>query len=237
MNFGNPERPEIMGQFVGCIAGIRAACLALDYPVVSGNVSLYNETNGTGVLPTPAIGGVGLLADASKSVGLAFRADETIVLIGETAGHLGASLYLREIAGREDGPPPPVDLAAERRNGDFVRSEIAAGRIAACHDVSDGGLLVALAEMAIAGGIGAALTLERLDPAYLFGEDQARYVLTTRDPDAVLAAAAKAKVPARRLGTTGGAALTVSAGDAISVDELRRINEAWLPGYMSEGTP
>ncbi|MDB5405116.1 MAG: purL [Rhodospirillales bacterium] len=238
MNFGNPERPEIMGQFVGCIAGIRAACLALDYPVVSGNVSLYNETNGTGVLPTPAIGGVGLLADAATSVGLAFRAaSEAIILIGETAGHLGASLYLREIAGREDGPPPPVDLAAERRNGDFVRGEIQAGRIAACHDLSDGGLLVALAEMAVAGGIGAEVTPARRDLAYLFGEDQARYLVTTRTPEAVLEAAAKVGVPAYRLGTTGGAALTVSPADAISVEELRRVNEAWLPGYMAAGAP
>src|SRR5258708_37200483 len=158
MNFGNPERPEIMGQFVGCIEGMRAACLALDYPVVYGNVSLYNETNGTGILPTPAIGGVGLLADAATSIGLAFRQDsQTIILIGETRGHLGASLYLREIAGREDGAPPPVDLAAERRNGDAVRAEILAGRVSACHDVSDGGLLVALAEMAMAGGIGASV--------------------------------------------------------------------------------
>jgi phosphoribosylformylglycinamidine synthase II len=234
MNFGNPERPEIMGQFVGCIAGIRAACLALDYPVVSGNVSLYNETNGTGVLPTPAIGGVGLLADAATSIGLGFRSEgETIILIGETAGHLGASLYLREVAGREDGPPPPVDLAAERRNGDFVRGEILAGRIAACHDLSDGGLLVGLAEMAIAGGIGAAVTPERLDVSYLFGEDQARYLLATTLPEEVLAAAALAGVPAHRLGTTGGAALTVSPANAISLEELRRLNEAWLPGYMT----
>jgi phosphoribosylformylglycinamidine synthase II len=235
MNFGNPERPEIMGQFVGCIAGIRAACLALDYPVVSGNVSLYNETNGTGVLPTPAIGGVGLIADAAKSVGLAFRAaGETIILIGETAGHLGASLFLREVAGREDGPPPPVDLAAERRNGDFVRSEIAAGRVAACHDIGDGGLLVALAEMAMAGGIGAEIAPPRRDVAYLFGEDQARYLLATTRPDEVLAAAAKTGVPAYRLGTTGGASLTVSSTSAISVEELRRLNETWLPSYMTE---
>jgi phosphoribosylformylglycinamidine synthase II len=238
MNFGNPERPEIMGQFVGCIAGIRAACLALDYPVVSGNVSLYNETNGTGVLPTPAIGGVGLLADAGKSVGLAFRAaGEAIVLIGVTAGHLGASLYLREVAGREDGPPPPVDLAAERRNGDFVRSQIALRRVTACHDLSDGGLLVALAEMALAGGIGAAVAPDRLDAGYLFGEDQARYLLATAMPEEVLAAASEAGVPCCRLGTTGGAALTVSPTDAISVEELRRVNEAWLPSYMMGDTP
>src|SRR5438876_3241635 len=156
MNFGNPEKPEIMGEFVGCIEGMRAACLALDYPVVSGNVSLYNETSGKAILPTPVIGGVGLIDDVSRCVGIGLdQPDLALVLIGTTLGHLGASLYLREIEGREEGPPPPVDLAAERRNGDFVRGQIQAGRIGACHDLSDGGLLVALAEMAMAGGGGA----------------------------------------------------------------------------------
>ncbi len=186
MNFGNPERPEIMGQFVGAIEGMREACLALDYPVVSGNVSLYNETSGRAILPTPVIGGVGLIADARGAVDLALKADgNSLILIGETRGHLGASLYLREIEGSEAGPPPPVDLAAERRNGDFVRAEIGAGRVAACHDVSDGGLLVALAEMAMAGGRGVALDPLPSDLpciAYLFGEDQARYLIETADP-------------------------------------------------------
>ena len=120
MNFGNPERPEIMGQFVGAIEGMREACLALAYPVVSGNVSLYNETSGRAILPTPVIGGVGLIADAGTAVDLALKHDgDSVILIGDTSGHLGASLYLREIEGREAGPPPPVDLAAERCNGDF----------------------------------------------------------------------------------------------------------------------
>ena len=152
MNFGNPQRPEIMGQFAGCIEGIRKACLALDYPVVSGNVSFYNETNGKGILPTPVIGGVGLVADVARIVSIAFKAEgQAIVLMGETKGHLGCSLYLREILGREEGPPPPVDLAAERRIGDFVRGRIEAGELTACHDLADGGLLVAVAEMALAG--------------------------------------------------------------------------------------
>jgi phosphoribosylformylglycinamidine synthase len=233
MNFGNPERPEIMGQFAGCIEGMRAACLALDYPVVSGNVSLYNETNGTGILPTPTIGGVGILADASRSVGLALtHPGDTLILVGTTQGHLGCSLYLREVLGREDGAPPPVDLAAERRNGGFVRAEIAAGRIAACHDVSDGGLLVAIAEMAMAGGIGATLSCpDRSD--FLFGEDQARYVLATAAPEVVLAAAKTAGVPALTLGRVGGDQLTLAGGNAISVTELLRLNEAWLPNYMA----
>src|SRR4029450_13236261 len=144
------------GQFVGCLRGIAEACKALDFPVVSGNVSLYNETNGRGILPTPTIGGVGLLDDFTKSATLAFkRAGEAILLIGDTQGWLGQSIYLRDICGSEEGAPPPVDLAAERRNGDVVRGMIHAGTATAVHDVSDGGLLVALAEMAIGGGIGA----------------------------------------------------------------------------------
>src|SRR5438309_2924966 len=190
MNFGNPERPEIMGQFVGAVEGMREACLALAYPVVSGNVSLYNETSGRAILPTPVIGGVGLIADAGTAVDLALKHDgDSVILIGDTTGHLGASLYLREIEGREEGPPPPVDLAAERRNGDFVRGQIAAGQVAACHDISDGGLLVAVAEMAMAGGHGVAFDpapAGRPTHAWLFGEDQARYLVETAAPDPVL---------------------------------------------------
>ena len=238
MNFGNPERPEIMGQFVGAIEGMREACLALDYPVVSGNVSLYNETSGRAILPTPVIGGVGLIADAGTAVDLVLKRDgNAAVLIGDTSGHLGASSYLREIEGREAGPPPPVDLAAERRNGDFVRAMIQGGFVAACHDLSDGGLLVALAEMAIAGLRGLALDplpTELPFHAYLFGEDQARYLIEVEDAQAVLQAAETAGVPARIVGVVGGASLTLPGGGAISVDALKATNEAWLPGYMAQ---
>ena len=235
MNFGNPERPAIMGQFVGAIKGMRKACLALNYPVVSGNVSLYNETNGQGILPTPTIGGVGILKDADKRVDLALKnAGDTLVLIGKTAGWVGASLYLREIEGREEGAPPPVDLKAEKRNGDFVRKLIQAGRVNACHDLADGGLLVALAEMALAGKRGADLAVKAADNAFWFGEDQARYLLATAKPETVLAAAKKAKVPALRIGTVGQApALTLNGGVLISLEALRAANEAWLPDYMS----
>ena len=239
MNFGNPERPEIMGQFVGAIEGVREACLALAYPVVSGNVSLYNETNGSAILPTPVIGGVGLIADARHAIDLALKRDgDALILIGSTSGHLGCSLYLREIEGNESGPPPPVDLAAERRNGDFIRSEIRAGRVAACHDLSDGGLFAAIAEMAMAGGRG--IVLESLPEdlprdAYLFGEDQARYLIETQDPDAVLDAARAAGVPALVIGVVGGVSLTLPGAGAISVDALKAANEAWLPGYMAPG--
>src|SRR5499425_2218759 len=159
LNFGNPERPEIMGQLVGCIRGIAEACSVLEFPVVSGNVSLYNETNGRAILPTPSIGGVGVLDDFKRSATLAFkRAGETILLVGETTGWLGQCLYLREICGREEGAPPPVDLTEERENGDFVRAVILDGIATAAHDISDGGLLVAIAEMAMASSIGAELS-------------------------------------------------------------------------------
>ena len=237
MNFGNPQKPQIMGQFVGCIEGMRAACLALDYPVVSGNVSLYNETNGQGILPTPAIGGVGLIEDVAKAVDLRFKAEgEAVILIGRTQGHLGASLFLREITGSEEGAPPPVDLAAERANGDFVRGRILDGAVTSCHDLSDGGLLVALVEMAMAGGRGVKIeALPRNLPlhAAYFGEDQARYLLTTKEPDALLAAAKSAGVKALRIGTTGGTTLAGPGLGSIPVAELVRINAEWLPRYMS----
>src|SRR3546814_4516917 len=137
MNCGKPEKPRIMGQFGGAIQGMAEACRTLDFPVVSGNVSLYNETSGEAILPTPAIGGVGILQDLDRRATVPFKGeDEAIVLVGETRGHVGASLYLREIHGREDGAPPPVDLAAERRNGEFVRGLIRSGAVATCHDLS-----------------------------------------------------------------------------------------------------
>ena len=236
LNFGNPEKPESMGQLVGAIKGIGEACRALDYPIVSGNVSLYNETNGVGILPTPAIGGVGLLDDVTTSATLAFkRAGEAIFLIGETRGHLGQSIYLREIDGREEGAPPPVDLAAEKRNGDFVRGLIASGTATAVHDLSDGGLAVAVAEMAMASGIGAAIDTLPAGPAHavLFGEDQARYLVTVAPGgDAALQTAAKAaSVPLLKVGTTGGDALTV-AGASVAVSALKAAHEGWFPAYM-----
>ncbi len=242
MNFGNPERPGIMGQFVQCIEGMREACLALDFPVVSGNVSFYNETNGRGIFPTPAIGAVGLIADIAKTMTPGFKGEgEAIILIGETAGHLGCSLYLRQIEGIEDGAPPAVDLAAERRNGDFVRSLIEKGAISACHDVSDGGLLVSVAEMSLDSGIGAAIEYPAPTPdksaptldSWLFGEDQGRYIIAALSAEIVLAVASEAGVPASRIGTTGGEALTLNGAETISLRELREARESWLPVYMA----
>ncbi len=231
MNFANPEKPRIMGQFAAAIRGIAAACVALDFPVVSGNVSLYNETEGNPILPTPAIGGLGVLENAAQAVGYALPPGLDLVLIGTTEGWLGQSLWLREIAGREEGAPPPVDLATERRHGDFVRGQILAGHVAACHDVADGGLLIAVAEMALAGDTG--VTLEQGgDAAFWYGEDQGRYVLATAHAAGLLARAASAGIPARRIGSSGGASLTLPDGDTISVAELRRLHEAFLPGWM-----
>ena len=239
LNFGNPERRAIMSQLVGCINGIGAAARALDFPVVSGNVSLYNETDGRAILPTPTIGGVGVLDDFTKSMTLAFKAEgEGILLVGETQGWLGQSLYLRSVCGREEGAPPPVDLAAERRHGDFVRGLISEGLVSAAHDVSDGGLLIALAEMAIASGIGAVL-----EPppglaahAFWFGEDQARYVVTAKDAERVTARARAAKIPIVRLGATGGRALALPGERPMPIRELTQRFEAWLPGYMAGAT-
>jgi len=238
LNFGNPERPEIMGQFVGCLQGIGEAALALDFPIVSGNVSLYNETQGRGILPTPSIGGVGLIDDVGKSVGVAFAAaGEAIVLVGESRGWLGQSVYLAQTCGREDGAPPPVDLACERRNGDAVRAAILKGAVTACHDLSDGGLAVALAEMAMAAGVGAQIADGPADmPAHgwWFGEDQARYILTCRKADApsILSAFAAAGVPAAAIGETGGDALRLGAERPISLLDLSKAHENWLPDYM-----
>ncbi len=235
MNFGNPEKPEIMGQFAAAIAGMSAACVALDFPVVSGNVSLYNETEGSPIMPTPAIGGLGVLEDAAASVGLALPPGLSLVVIGATAGHLGQSLWLREVAGREAGPPPPVDLAAERRNGDFVRAQILAGQVRACHDASDGGLLVAVAEMALAGTAGARLlpVPNGVAPhAFWFGEDQARYVLAVENAADILAAAAATAVPAALLGVSEAGDLTLPSGDTISLARLRAVHEQTLPSLM-----
>ena len=232
MNFGNPEVPRVMGQFAYAIEGMAEACLALDFPVVSGNVSLYNATGADPILPTPAIGAVGLIEDNTKIAKLAFpAAGQAILLVGETKGAVGQSLYLREIHGVETGAPPEVDLAVERRNGDFVRGLILGSGVSACHDVSDGGLLVALAEMAMAGGVGATLELP-LDPAVLFGEDQARYIIVTDAPDPILTRAAAAAVPISRLGVTGGDALLLD-GESIAVAALKSAHEGWLPAFMA----
>jgi phosphoribosylformylglycinamidine synthase len=238
LNYGNPEKPEIMGEIVAGIDGIGEACRALDFPVVSGNCSLYNETQGEGILPTPTIGGVGLIKDVRRMASVAFKsAGDTILLLGNTKGHLGQSIYLREIEGREEGACPPVDLAVEKRNGDFVRAIVEGGHADTIHDVSDGGVLVAVAEMALASDIGAEIAVpEGVDAiAFLFGEDQARYVLAcpTHVANGTLQMAAKYGVPAVILGrTTVIKTLRVKGHGEIALGTLRAAHEGWFPAYM-----
>ncbi len=244
LNFANPQRPEIMGQFVGCLEGMGDACRALDFPIVSGNVSLYNESKATGggsaILPTPAIGAIGLLKDWRKSCTIGFKGTgDAIVVIGDRMGHLGQSLWLREIHGREEGPPPPVDLAAERSAGDFVRLAITNGWLSAVHDVSDGGLAVAVAEMALASGIGA--LVNEPQPfgiaGSFFGEDQGVYVATVDDSACaeLMAAAEKADVVVDLLGRTIRDRLVfeLEEGDwVVPLDTLRTAHEGFFPKLM-----
>ena len=213
LNFGNPEKPQIMGQFVGAIKGIGQACTALDMPIVSGNVSLYNETDGEGILPTPTIGAVGLIADIDTDLiaGTA-REGHVAVLVGETHGHLGQSALLAEVFHREDGDAPRVDLAAEKRTGDFIRANRA--YIKACTDLSDGGLALAAFEMAEAAGVG--VQIEAGDTPTLFGEDQARYLVACNfdEAEALMVAAGKAGVAVASVGKFGGDTVKLGGAEA-----------------------
>lgn len=241
LNFGNPEKPEIMGQFVAAIEGMGEACRVLDFPVVSGNVSLYNETrqpdgSTRAILPTPAIGALGVLEDVTKAVGLSMVDQTDVVLVGETKGELGQSIWLREILGREEGAPPPVDLAVEKRNGDFVRQAILDGTVKACHDIADGGLLVAVAEMVMASRVGCELespTSGIRPEAFWFGEDQARYVVCVEDGAAFCAQAQEHGVPARIMGRACGNDLILPSGVTISPARLSVAHDAFFPALMA----
>ena len=241
MNFGNPERPKIMGQFVGCIKGMKRASLKLDFPVVSGNVSLYNETDGQAILPTPVIGGVGVLENDNDHMTIELKdTGEHVILIGTTLGWLGQSLYLREIFGQEVGQPPPVNLDEEKLNGDFVRKLIQKKQITACHDVSDGGLLVAIAEMAFSAfAKGNKLGIEIMEEchnepcAFYFGEEQARYIVTTTSPTQILDMSLKAGVTAKIIGkTTADGRIILPENCSIAVEDLYKMHDSWFPDYM-----
>jgi phosphoribosylformylglycinamidine synthase subunit PurL len=212
LNFGNPEKPQIMGQLVGAIQGIGEACRALDFPIVSGNVSLYNETDGKGILPTPTIGGVGLVADIADLIAGRPAAGDAAVLIGATLGHLGQSALLAEAFGREEGDAPPVDLDVERRNGEFLLTHRSV--MNAASDLSDGGLALAAFEMAEGAGLG--VTLDSADTAFLFGEDQARYLVACSGANAEKLAAAgyTAGVPVTVVGGFGGDTVTFGKSSA-----------------------
>ena len=212
MNFGNPEKPEIMGQFVGAINGIGQAVAALDMPIVSGNVSLYNETDGTAILPTPTIGAVGLIDASENAITGQAREGHVALLVGATSGHLGQSALLAEAFNRVEGDAPPVDLDAEKRNGDFVRANHAL--IRACSDLSDGGLALAAFELSEAAGVG--VHIESDDMAFLFGEDQARYLIACNfdQAEALMVAAGKASVPIQTVGRFTGDVVRFGASQA-----------------------
>ena len=245
LNFGNPQRPEIMGQIVGCLEGMSEACIALDMPIVSGNVSLYNETkneDGTGsaILPTPAIGAVGVIEDVAKAATIGFKAagEDIVIVFGGKAGHLGQSLWLREIHSRVDGPPPSVNLIEELAVGSFVRDAINNGHVTAVHDVSDGGFIVAVAEMALASGIGATIEIGDAQGAtgWAFGEDQSGYVVTVPDGEEFVRALSARHVTAIIMGETGGNSLTISlqgqSKSDIPLADLRAAHEGFLPRLM-----
>jgi phosphoribosylformylglycinamidine synthase len=238
LNFANPERPEVMGQLIGAIRGMGEACRVLDYPVVSGNVSLYNETNGVGIPPTPAIGGVGLVPDVARMADIRLKnAGELLIVIGRESGHLGQSLYQEAVTGKLEGAPPPVDLADEIKAGRLVRALIREQKVSAVHDVSDGGLIVAIAEMALAGAMGVELfAYEGKLPAHAmwFGEDQGRYVVSVdaMQAEEVVERARLLALPARIVGRTGSDAIALKGEPALPLAELRNAHEAWLPGYM-----
>jgi phosphoribosylformylglycinamidine synthase len=233
-----------MSQLVHAIKGIGEACRVLEFPIVSGNVSLYNETNGQAILPTPTIGGVGLLGDWGKMARIRFAAaDQVILLVGAPEGlgsHIAQSVYMRDVHGRIDGPAPHVDLVHEKKNGDFVRAIITDGLTTAVHDCSSGGLALAVAEMAIASDIGATVeAVEGHNPILTFyGEDQGRYVLTVSQSDleTVKARASAAGVSIAVIGKTGGSTVKLGMARAVEINELRSAHESWFPQFMDGET-
>lgn len=238
LNFGNPERPKIMHQFVRCIEGMAEACEHLDYPVISGNVSLYNETNGNAINPTPVIGGVGILDDYKKAVPLNFE-DEglDVYLVGQHGEHLGQSIFIKDIHNLEKGAAPSVDLALEKKNGTFIQKAAAGKTLKACHDISDGGLLLTLAEMGLLNHIGIKITLDQKedlinDMGFWFGEDQARYVIATDNSDQFEQLAAQHDIEIHKLGKTIKETLEISSETSIDLKKLAKIHESWLPNYM-----
>ena len=245
LNFANPQRPEIMAQIVEALRGMAEACVALDYPIVSGNVSLYNESKATGggsaILPTPAIGGVGLMDDYAKMATIAFKAEgEMIVLLCHGQGHLGQSLWLRELHGREAGGPPPVDLAMERATGELVRGLIADGLVSAVHDCADGGAAVAMAEMALAGNIGfTSVIAPNLPPlaGLYFGENQGRYLITAQDMSVIAERAKAIGIAAVPIGQTGGAACVFRKQadgneSTVTLTALREASDSFFRDWM-----
>ena len=238
LNFGNPEKKEIMGQLVEVIKGMSEACLALDYPVISGNVSLYNETNGVGIKPTPTIGGVGLIQDSNKSTTISIKATGNLLLIiGETKGHIHQSALCYDILHIKKGPPPTINLAEEKKNSFFIRDLINKKIALSVHDISDGGIALTIAEMCMSGKIGAKITTNLIDAErikFLFGEDQARYVIEVKsaDYDNIVKLAKEKEVSLLQIGTTKAENLTID-DMKITVEDMLTLNNKWFHNYNS----
>ena len=237
MNFGNPEKEEIMGQFAGVVTGMIEACEILDYPVVSGNVSLYNETNGKGINPTPAIGGVGLIENLNHfSTPHLKRDNDTVLLVGKTDGYLGQSIYAKEILNITSGLPPKVNLKNEKKIGDVIRDLININKLDTVHDISDGGFLVALTEMSISGGIGVKIHLDEKDisPKFLFGEDQGRYIISAPDDliSDILRILESKNIFFQKIGKTSGNKIIINDSEEIEIKSLKKIHEDWFNEYL-----
>ena len=234
MNFGNPEKPEIMGEFVECVRGMTEACTALDYPVVSGNVSLYNETNGEGIYPTPAIGGVGLIKDIAKTKTIAFKQSDSLVfVIGETKGHLGNSQFLSIIQNKELGSTPIINLDNELKNGKFTLELINQDLALSIHDIGEGGLLIAAAEMSLSSNIGISINSERKNHEYFFGEDQSRYLIEIdkKNEEALNKLAREHNVKVECIGHTAEENIEIKDIGKISIHELKTSHEDWFQNF------
>ena len=237
LNFGNPEKKEIMGQFVDSINGMKEACETLNYPVISGNVSLYNETNGVAIYPTPTIGGVGLLKNINNMMTFNFKNTESIIaVIGETSGHLSQSALIYDVIGDKEGPPPQINLKEEKKNGLFVSDLIKGKLVNAVHDVSHGGIIVTLAEMCMASNIGAKIKVSGSNSdkiKYLFSEDQARYLIeiSKKNLEKIKKTANTKNIKINIIGNTQSEILEVENDLKISVKELKTKNESWFKNY------
>ena len=238
LNFGNPEKKEIMGQFVDVIKGIKEACTELDYPVISGNVSLYNETNGVGIKPTPTIGGVGLIQDVNNTMTYGLKSsDNLLIVVGETKGHVHQSALCHDILYLKKGPPPTMNLEEEKKNSFFIRGLIEKKLAQSVHDVSDGGIALAIAEMCMAGKIGAKISTNLTGPErvkYLFGEDQARYVIEIKQEhlNNLVQIAKEQEISMTQLGSTNLEQFAIDE-IKISVDEMIKLNNNWFYNYNS----
>ena len=238
LNFGNPEKKEIMGQFVDVIKGIKEACTELDYPVISGNVSLYNETNGVGIKPTPTIGGVGLIQDLNNTMTYGLKSsDSLLIVVGETKGHIHQSALCHDILYLKKGPPPTMNLQEEKKNSFFIRDLIERKLTQSVHDVSDGGIALAIAEMCMAGTIGAKISTNLTGPErikYLFGEDQARYIIEIKKEDLnnLVQMAKEQEISMTQLGSTNLEQFAIDE-IKISVDEMIKLNNNWFYNYNS----